>query len=540
VARVRRLVWTFVGIGAAFTIFLILFAAAVPLRSDSLKTRIVDTLGDRLNSDVSLEDLSLRLLPRLHVQGRRLLIRARNRPDAPPLIAIDSFKVDTGLLAAWRKHVASVELFGLAITIPPDQDDANKPQRPEHHRLHDSNGAIATSGPPAEEKPRTDPDTIEGGVVIDTLTSTNASLTIIPREADKEPKVWTIHALTMHNVAPSQAMPFDATLTNAVPPGEIVTKGDFGPWNRDNPGATPLDGKFTFDRADLGVFKGIAGTLESHGTFGGALNYIDVHGETDTPDFVIEVGGHPFPLHTTYHAIVDGTNGDTVLERIDAQFLQSTLVATGAVIDAPKGQHGRTVSLDITMPKARIEDVMTMAVKAKRPPMVGGLQLATKFLLPPGETDVVDRLRLNGRFTMSRARFTNREVQDKIVELSRRGRGKKEDEVKEQVASDFQGRFAYGDGRLALNDLVFAVPGAQVRLSGHYALKPETMAFKGNLLLDAKVSQTVGGFKSLLLKVVDPLFRREGGGSRIPIKIEGTRSDPKFGLDMGRVFKRGD
>ena len=53
-------------------------------------------------------------------------------------------------------------------------------------------------------------------------------------------------------------------------------------------------------------------------------------------------------------------------------------------------------------------------------------------------------------------------------------------------------------------------------------------------------AQTVTGIKSLLLKVVDPLFRRKGGGSAIPIKIEGTRADPKFGLDMGRVFKKGD
>ena len=29
-------------------------------------------------------------------------------------------------------------------------------------------------------------------------------------------------------------------------------------------------------------------------------------------------------------------------------------------------------------------------------------------------------------------------------------------------------------------------------------------------------------------------------GSSIPIKIEGTRDDPKFGLDMGRVFNRGN
>jgi hypothetical protein len=87
---------------------------------------------------------------------------------------------------------------------------------------------------------------------------------------------------------------------------------------------------------------------------------------------------------------------------------------------------------------------------------------------------------------------------------------------------------------------MFAVPGAQVHLDGSYALRREVLAFKGNLLLDAKVSQTVSGWKSLLLKIADPLFSREGGGSSIPIKIEGTRDDPKFGLDMGRVFNRGN
>jgi hypothetical protein len=108
------------------------------------------------------------------------------------------------------------------------------------------------------------------------------------------------------------------------------------------------------------------------------------------------------------------------------------------------------------------------------------------------------------------------------------------------VASDFKGQFVLGDGRLTLKQLMFAVPGAQVRLAGAYNLKRETLAFKGNLLMDAKVSETVTGFKSLLLKIADPFFSRKGGGSQVPIKIEGTRSDPKFGLDMGRVFNRGD
>ena len=66
------------------------------------------------------------------------------------------------------------------------------------------------------------------------------------------------------------------------------------------------------------------------------------------------------------------------------------------------------------------------------------------------------------------------------------------------------------------------------------------MSFKGELLLDAKLSETVeSGLKSALLKLADPFFGRRGGGSAIPIKIEGTRSDPQFGIDFGRVFKRG-
>jgi len=78
-----------------------------------------------------------------------------------------------------------------------------------------------------------------------------------------------------------------------------------------------------------------------------------------------------------------------------------------------------------------------------------------------------------------------------------------------------------------------------VQLAGQFALKPETLAFTGQLLMDAKVSQTVGGIKGLLLKVVDPLFKKDGGGSAIPIKIGGSVKEPSFGLDVRRVFKRG-
>jgi hypothetical protein len=93
---------------------------------------------------------------------------------------------------------------------------------------------------------------------------------------------------------------------------------------------------------------------------------------------------------------------------------------------------------------------------------------------------------------------------------------------------------------MEIENLLFQVPGATVGLQGHYSLLSEEVDFRGELMTDAKVSQMTGGIKSLLLKVVDPLFKRNGAGAVIPIKIEGTRSDISFGVEKGRIFSRKD
>jgi hypothetical protein len=539
--------WALMSLVGLVIVFGIMLLAAVPLSSDTLRHRIVAYLSDKLDSEVELGDLHLRAFPRLRVEGADLRIRRRGMAGFPPLISVKSFHVEANIMGLYRKHVDHVRLDGLDINIPPSQAREKLDKLEGKGQKVERNGQkveVKEPGAPSETpsvaEQRGDP-LKDGGIVIDRTDTNDARLIILPFEKDKEPKVWAIHNLHMRDLGSTHSWPFKATLTNGVPPGEIDVNGRFGPWHRDEPGDTPLDGVFDFAKADLGVFKGIAGTLSSYGYFGGTLAQLRANGETDTPDFTIAVGGHPFPLHVKYQALIDGTNGDTRLEVIDAWFLSSYLHATGAVLDAPKGQHGRTVTLDVAMDKSRIEDVMTMAVKTASPPMVGGLKLNTKFLLPPGDNDVVDRLRLDGRFWIMKARFANYDVQGKIEELSKRGRGKVDQVAKARVASDFQGRFKLGGGRLVLPDVSFDVPGARVELAGNYALKRETLDFKGQLLLDAKISQTTTGWKSLLLKAVDPLFKqKDGSGSAIPIKIGGSRSAPDFGLDVRRVFKRGD
>ena len=518
----RRLLWLTIGSGAGLIVVLFLIAARVPFSSETLRQQVIATLSSRLDANVELKELHIRIFPRFHAHGIGLEIRDKRRQDVPPLISVKTLDIHADLVGLVRKHVAQVQLYGLEIDIPPEKAGGAETTG----RAGEAGGA-GRAGTAAAAR----------DVMVDNLVSTDARLVIIPRKPGKEPRIWEIHKLHMRSVSFDRSMPFDATLTNAIPPGEIETSGNFGPWIAGDPGATPLDGTFTFAHADLSVFDGISGMLSAHGAFGGSLERIDIHGETETPQFTVAVGGHPVPLHTKYHAVVDGTNGDTILERIDGSFLKTSLVAKGSVVDMP-GKVGRQVALDIAMGDARVEDVLRLVVKSAKPPMIGALKLTTKFVLPPGHRDVVDKLHLDGQFSIARVQFTEINVQDKIEELSHRSRGKSPDAEQQHVVSDFKGRFRLGDGTITLPALTFATPGAAVSLAGSYALRPEMLDFSGTLRMDAKVSETQTGFKRVLLKVVDPLFKKDGGGSAIPIKVAGPRNNPSFGLDKGRVFHR--
>ena len=535
----RRRTWVIAitAAGGLVVLGLVLTAARVPFSSETLRKRVITTLSEHLDAKVELGELTLHLFPELHAVGTALEIRLKGRRDVPPLISVKRFTVDASLLGLWRRHVTRVNLEGLDIEIPPKDHDEEHDSAPQPAGPHPTDGDECArreshrrlSGEAGSDLPVRD-------VIVDEVVANEAQLVILPRNANKGPKIWSLHELHVQSVGFDQKMPFQSLLTNAVPPGEITTSGTFGPWHVDEPGETPVDGGFTFDHADLSVFRGISGILSAHGSYGGTLNTLDVHGETETPDFMVNISGHTVPLKTKYHAIVDGTNGDTVLEQIDASFLNTSLVARGGVYGV-KGVKGRTVTLDITMDKARLEDVIRLAVKTPKAPMTGALSLKTKFDLPPGKRDVVEKLRLGGQFVINNGRFTDAAVQQQINELSRRARGKLVNDAPQRVNSDFTGRFTLADGRLALQSVAFNVPGAVVELSGEYGLQTETIAFSGNLFMDAKISQTTTGLKSLLLKMVDPLFRKNGR-TVIPIKIGGTRHNPSFGLDARRVFKK--
>jgi hypothetical protein len=509
----KRRIWLVVGVAGVLIAGTVWFAARVPFSSDILRKRLTSSLAEQLDSDVELGALTLRVLPHFQAKGEHLVVRYRGRRDVPPLFSVSTFTVDATLAGLWRRHVSRVVLEQLEIQIPP-----------------------GTSGDSLQRESSGGPHLIEGRhVIVDVLEAPGSRLVVLPRRPDKRPKVWNLHELRAESVGVNTTMPYRAVLTNAVPPGFIFTEGSFGPWHIDEPGHTPLQGKFTFDAADLSVFKGIAGMLSAEGEYRGSLEHIEVNGKTDTPDFAVKISGHKVPLKAEYSAIVDATNGNTALENVRASFLDTTIVANGGVFDV-EGVPGRIITLNISSEDGRLEDFMTLAVPTQSPPMTGALSLTASFELPPGDRDVVDKLRLKGRFAIEGGRFTDQDVQRRINTLSSRARGKP---VQSQgVSSSFAGDFELAEGIMRLPRLTFDVPGAIVDINGRYALRSETLLFAGDLVMDAKLSQTTTGWRSFLLRAVDPLFRRNGR-TVVPIRITGSRDTPSFGLDVKRALGPG-
>lgn len=133
--------------------------------------------------------------------------------------------------------------------------------------------------------------------------------------------------------------------------------------------------------------------------------------------------------------------------------------------------------------------------------------------------------------------FENRHTQESLDALSRRGRGKPGNQAISDVPSNIRGNLQVRDAQAQFSTLEFKVPGAFVSLKGSYGLKTEVIDLHGSLQLSSKLSQTTTGLKSVWLKALDPLFRDGSGGSVLPIKITGPRSNPSFGLELRKHEK---
>lgn len=485
-----------------------------------LKEKIEAYLGEELQGEVTIDTLDGRLFPRVSLTGSGVVVRQHGRTDVPPLLTIETFEIHGSyrdLMMRTPRHVAEVRLQGLLVQIPPDKNhdssDDNEPEKSDAEKISDARKFEQ--------------------IIIDRFEAPDTVLKLYSSKPHKPPKEFVIHHLVMDSVGSNQTIPYIATLTNPVPKGEIEASGTFGPWDVAHPARTPVSGKYSFDHANLDTIDGLAGILSSVGSFKGPLNRIDIEGSTETPDFQVDAGGKPVPLSTRFTAVVDGSDGDTYLTHVDGKFLNTALVAKGKVVGI-EGVKGRQVEVDFTIDKGRVEDLLQLAMNSDKPLLVGPVQMRASIVVPAEKgKKVIDKLKLRGEFGLTQAKFTSPTVQEKLLGLSRHAQGKTDGEPMGEVVSDLRGRFLLDHAVVTFTDLTFGVPGAVVNLAGTYGLRSELLDFKGELRLEAKLSQVAGGgVKGFFLKAFDPFFSKRGAGTVLPIKITGTRKAPKFGLNM--------
>jgi hypothetical protein len=497
-------------IGATVVLFVGLLYAFTPAIKTEIRERTEAYLRARFQSDIQFSHFAVSLFPYVRASIDGLTLRLQGRTDVPPLIEIRQVNFTASISGMLQKRftIRTVELQGLLIHMPPKETGA----RP---RIHGTETDLAKKYP----------------VLIHEIAANNALISILRGDLGKPPREFPIHELVIKDFSFDSPASFHAVLTNPVPKGQIDCAGRFGPWDAVDPRHTPVSAEYIFSHADMGTIKGLAGTLRSTGKFSGPLDYLNVEGQTETPDFALRMSGHSVNLHTDYQAIVDGTNGDVILKPVIAHFRHTTLVVNGEVADLTP-EKGRTILLDAVSREATIEDVLYLTVKNDPPVMTGPAALNAKIDIGEGDADLLQRMTIDGQFSVADARFSSSNTQAKIDTLSRKAQGHPTDKDIDDVVSNLLAKFRVDNGVASFSKLSFGVTGANIALTGSYGLNNGEMDFRGHLLMRAKLSQTMTGAKSFFLKAVDPFFKGKNGGSDIPIKITGTRDHPSFGLDL--------
>ena len=511
--KVRR--WILVG---AAVVFLGAVAAAVLLTVNwpFTETAVAKTLQDRFARNVKIGKFRVTYFPPGCVaEGVDFL--HRKRTDLPPLISVQTLTIRASYSGLLRIHklINNVEVAGLHVRIPPKNPGSAHQVFP---LTNSTSGKTLTIGE---------------------IATSDAVLEFMPQHPGGQPFILKIDQLKLDGVGEGVPITFHALFKNTEPPGEVRSDGRFGPWNDDDPPSSPLSGSYSYEHANLGVFKGISGTLSSHGKFSGNLGHIDAEGDADVPDFKVSSSSHRVDVASNFNAVVDGTNGDTYLTRVESHFGRTTVTSQGDIKGAP-GQTGKTVRVSIGVSQGRIEDLLRLFTKSANPAETGDIQLQTKVELPPGPEAFLKRLRLDGGFGIGSGRFTNPTMQQPVNRLaeSARGETKHQEELDAStVLSNLKGRVAATGGIATLSNISFTEPGTLAEVEGTFNLMDQSLNLRGVLRTSGKLDDTQSGFKSVVLKALGPLMKKKSI-SVVPFVIKGTASSPSFALDLTRLVRQ--
>jgi len=485
---------------------LVLLALHWPFRRAAVLKQLEEASMSRVEASAFHETY----FPRPGCVLEHVIFRHNPKPGSPPLITVEKMRIEGSFSGLFSKHVKLIRAEGMHIRTPP-RGSGERFQTPER-----------------------------SAIVIDRLIADGAILEV-SRAADRPALKFSFHGFELNNIGSNSPALFRATFSNPEPPGEITTSGKFGPWNADDVGKTGVSGEYQFQRADLGVFHGIAGLLSSSGKFSGVIDQIDVEGQTDVPNFSVTSSSHQVRLRTQFHAAVNGENGDTFLRQVIATFWKTTVSSRGSVAGR-SGQPGKTASLELAAKDGRIQDILLLFVQAKRAPMSGITSFHAKASIPPGARPFLEKVELHGDFGVNAGSFTNPTTQEGVNHMSegalfgepdhQKDAKQKEENDPGTVLSHLKGHVELRDGTARFSNLSFSVPGALAQMQGTYNLITEKIDLHGTLKTVSEPSKTTSGVKAAILKVLSPFFKKKPVGYVMPVKITGTYEHPLFGLDL--------
>ena len=298
-----------IGLAISVAVFLVGLVIAAKMLSGRIepliRAKTIEYLEKGFDSDVEIGELDVTMAMKspvlvllhsgkgvqAHVTGTHVKLWHKHRRDVAPLIALNEFSFQVELYSLLKQPYRAdlVRVEGLHITVPPRE------KAPIWKEVKDLRAVKNLKPQDLKKAPvNTDGQNIW---MIDTVICDGTTLTITPREANQDPLEFDIRKLRLRSAGPGLAMAYEAELTNPKPRGLVFANGHFGPWNSDNPSETPLDGIYDFQNAELGVFKGIAGRLNSTGKFTGNIDHIIADGETRTADFRLTMSGKSRQSH---------------------------------------------------------------------------------------------------------------------------------------------------------------------------------------------------------------------------------------------------
>jgi hypothetical protein len=507
-AQGRKFRW-WMGTSLAVAALVIIYIAVIAANWPFTQQAVIDALQDRSLRTVTIGHFSRTYFPP-GCTAEDIRFLHRKRKEKQPLITLGKLVLVTSYLRVFtlQKKLSLVRVMDMHVTVPPAQPGQPNPVMPLTY----------SKSAPAIRIDRI----IADGAVLEFLSKTG-----------KKPYRLIIDKLGLDGVGNNVPMSYRTLISNEMPPGKIRSTGVFGNWNPKDPGSTPLHGSYTFQDANLAVFGGISGTLSSSGNFKGTLREINVQGTANVPNFNVYDTSHERQLAVAYHATVDGTKGDTKLDEVTAHFDHTTAGFKGSVAN----NHEANGKIDMWTNSGRVEDILRLFISDRTAPMSGSFTFAGHVDFSPGPQPFLRRLKMSGDFGVAGGKFANTETEGDLTRLSDSSGKAAESAAGQQdanVLSHLKGHGSAVNGAAAVSNLSFTIPGAKAWTHGTYGLIDHKIDLHGTLLTTGNPSDATTGFKSLMVKVIAPFFRRKHAAKVVPFKITGSYSNVKMSLDLGR------